>query len=346
MNHRSLLVISLLAFASCQSSRSYQPPRVTGTDLFTVKFHGRLSTTPEPLQPVAVDESVAAEECRDAELASASGLVQLDVRTLSVPRAWVDHMFAYKVPPRQRPGPVSTARSHNAEVLRPPAQQPRPQGTRTGPAALSSIPILAFMFDGENTAMPLRWWGPRGMTVPAEEAIPLFDELKKQSQKHQLQNRPYAHEMSFKCQPDVDAHVAVTRHMAFVESFRCSDNRNELTWEPMVSTAEIGMALEVRPTIAGDEVTLDFRLQLRDVIDVPTANSHIASDYGNAYGKRDDGLAVTLQAPLFSDHVFVGERACKFGEAFLVFGTNTTAKDEVLLTLIEVKKPAPEQSGS
>ena|GEM_PF-7085775 len=256
-------------------------------------------------------------------------------------------MLALKDRPRPKRGSVTKARALNAEALL--AQTNDPDGgpaTVNGATPLAQIRTIAFLFTQGVASMPVQWWGPRAMAVSAAEANPILDELSARSLHEQLQRRPFNREMSFTCQSGVDADVVVARPLAFVESFRCSDNRDEVTWEPMVSTAETGMALACNAAVDGDSVTVKFSLQLRDVVDMPTANSRIASAYGSAWGKRDQGLAVTVQARLFSDHVFAGERVCKDGDAFLVSGTNTTAKDEVLLTLFEVKLLPPAQSGS
>lgn len=335
MSHRSILVISLLALASCQATR-YSAPRLLGSDLTTVKFHGRLSTSPLPLQPEEHD-GVSVEECRDAAAPAASGLLRVDVHAISVPREWVDNMFALQTEKRPllRPGGVVTTHAHNAQVLTPETvEPPAPRGA----SPLGKIPTISFLFAGAMGSMPVQWWGPRSMSVAADEALPIFAELEARLRKEQLQRRPFAREMSFTCRPGVDAHVAVTRPLAFVESFRCSDDDDELLWEPMIATADTGMSLELTPTVAGDVITMDFRLQLRDIVDIPIATSRLATRYGGAFGKRMDPLAATVQAPLFSEHVFAGKRDCRSGDAFLVFGTNTTAKDQVLLTLIQVDK--------
>lgn len=345
MNHRCLLVTSLLAVASCQSSSSYSAPRLLGTDLTSVKFHGRLSTTPDPLLPLPPPDA-GVEECLTAGQAERR-LVQVDVRSVSVPRAWVNDMLALKTPKRPRRGSVTKTRAHNAELLVPAPSEPAVGKAKMHRATpLAEIPTISFLFAQAVGSMPVQWWGPRALAVSAAEANPIFDELTSRSLRQRLQRRPFAREMSFTCQPGVDADVVVTQPMAFVESFRCSDNRDELTWEPMIATAETGMALECNTAVDGDVLTVKFRLQLRSVVDVPTASSRLASAYGSPWGKGGAGLAVTVQAPLYSDHIFAGERVCKDGDAFLVFGTNTTAEDEVLLTLFEVKLQPGEEAGS
>ena len=102
-----------------------------------------------------------------------------------------------------------------------------------------------------------------------------------------------------------------------------------------MSGAESGFSLALNPQNVDSAVAAEFRLQMREVVGVPLAPSEITGAYLHGTGRHR--RPVTLQAPLFSDHVFEGQCETGEGEAFIVFATNTVAEDEVLLALIEMR---------
>lgn len=332
-----------LTLTSCQAPDAFTGPRLVGDDMFDVKFHGQLSASPAPLFAADAEEPIARSAgisgLADDGTCTSRDEVQMSVEVVSVPRDWLRTTLAVRIPPRSRPhaGPKTQAR--NARIVTPTPRreaQPDARSSRDEVPMLRSIPVVAFLFRDQETTMPVHWWGPRGMRVPADDARALLTTMREALGQSAYKARPFAHELTFACAPDRKASVAVAgNQLAFVKSFEFEDQNDELNWEPGIATAETGFGLDVLPKRTPDGVLLDYRLQVRHVAGVPTAKSRIASNY--RFGTKAETQGITLQAPLYSDHVFEGRRLCRDNDAFLVFATNATAEDEVILALIELR---------
>ena len=315
MKHSTLLAITTLALASCQSASPWQPPAVVGEDLAAVAFHGRLSMVPEPLEPrPAAGESV---------FAGTSGEIRVDIHVLSVPRASARALLGVK-PRRQARSSSLKARAQNA----------RPVAAAEPDAGLESFPPYSVLAETHG-AFPVQWWGPQGMRVPAAAARQALKELEVRVRADEPTKSHFARRLTFYCDAGAQARVAATQDVAFVESFRFEDDRKTLAWEPCISTAERGFSLALQPEEDDGALSAEFRLQVRDVVGMPVAHSRITGAY--LHGSRTSQQGVTLQAPLFSDHVFEGRCTCGEGQAYVLFATNATAEDEVLIALVEMR---------